>query len=1076
MRLFYLALLAGAAAVPFSAASAADALKFGPAPSWVAPKAIPDSKPTDTPVALLLNDQQTHFEQGKVVTYSELALRVQNPEGLSAGNISLSWQPSTDTVTINKLHIRRGSQIIDVLASGQTFTVLRRETNLDAAMLDGTLTGNIQPEGLQEGDIIDLATTTESSDPVMKGHVEANFADWNGSPIELGHVSLAWPKGISINTRQSTGVPMPRKTVRDGQTIVEVSAQKIEPMILPSGAPARFRTGRIGEATDFASWADVSNLMLPLYRAAEAIPATGPLHDEVEKIRAASADPKLRAEQALALVETRVRYVALLMGQGGYVPAPAETTWSRRFGDCKAKTALMLGILHSLGIEAEPVLVNTGNGDSLAERLPMVGLFDHVLVRAHIGGKDYWLDGTRTSDSHLDNLEVPSFGWGLPLVAKAALVRIAPPQRAIPDLETRVAIDASGGIHTLAPAKVEQIARGDGAIAFNSGLASITSAQRDEFFRTYWKKVFDTITLKTATYRFDRAKAELTLTMTGDAKLDWSSGWFHVENSAVGFNADFDRPAGPLHDAPVAVDFPSYSRVVTMITMPPHFFGANPPSPPAVNETLAGVEYRRTASAKDNVLTVETTERSLVPEVPYKDALAAATRLRALANEDVSLRLPATYRPTERDAQAIIKDQPASAAGLIDRASTLMDASRFDDAIADLTKAIALDPKKAVALADRGLAYVWKDDYPAAEKDIAAALAIEPDNAVALRARGLMAEQKADYKAAVEAYSAALASEPGNGFALGHRARMYRQLGDNDKALADSEQALKDMPEWSDLRLMRASILMVQGKREGAAAEAAILIKDNPTSAYAIVAAGRIYSRAGMRTEAMQAYDKALALKPEAFIYLNRALSRPAADMSGRQSDLEAALKLEPDNVDVIAEEARLFATAGDYKRAIALYDRLVNPSTAFSDVAVERATILYKAGRQAEAERIFAEQRPKAKTAQHYNSLCWAKATAGIELDSALHDCQEALRLKPDSGATIDSLAFVKLRQGKIDEAINLYTQAIAKKTGSASYMGRAIAYSRKGDKAHSDADLDEALKLDPDAESRFAGYGMKR
>src|SRR4051812_15685526 len=227
MRLLYLALLAGAAAVPFSAASAADALKFGAAPAWVAPKAIPDSKPTDTPVSLLLNDQQTSFERGKVVTYSELALRVQNPEGLSAGNISLSWQPATDTVTINKLHIRRGNQVIDVLASGQTFTVLRRETNLDAAMLDGTLTANIQPEGLQEGDIIDLATTTESSDPVMKGHVEANFADWNGSPIEAGHVSLVWPKGLAINVRQSAGVPAPRKTVRGGQTVVEMSAQRI---------------------------------------------------------------------------------------------------------------------------------------------------------------------------------------------------------------------------------------------------------------------------------------------------------------------------------------------------------------------------------------------------------------------------------------------------------------------------------------------------------------------------------------------------------------------------------------------------------------------------------------------------------------------------------------------------------------------------------------------------------------------------------------------------------------------------------------------------------------------------------
>jgi transglutaminase-like putative cysteine protease len=49
-----------------------------------------------------------------------------------------------------------------------------------------------------------------------------------------------------------------------------------------------------------------------------------------------------RAEAALALVQDRVRYVALAMGAGGYVPADAAETWSRRYGDCKGKTALLL--------------------------------------------------------------------------------------------------------------------------------------------------------------------------------------------------------------------------------------------------------------------------------------------------------------------------------------------------------------------------------------------------------------------------------------------------------------------------------------------------------------------------------------------------------------------------------------------------------------------------------------------------------------------------------------------------------------------------------------------------------------
>jgi uncharacterized protein HemY len=43
-------------------------------------------------------------------------------------------------------------------------------------------------------------------------------------------------------------------------------------------------------------------------------------------------------------------------------------------------------------------------------------------------------------------------------------------------------------------------------------------------------------------------------------------------------------------------------------------------------------------------------------------------------------------------------------------------------------------------------------------------------------------------------------------------------------------------------------------------------------------------------------------------------------------------------------------------------------------------------------------------------------------------------------------------------------FEQAVAKKTGSASLMGRAFAYERKGDKIHAEADRAAALKLDAD------------
>ena len=537
-------------------------------------------------------------------------------------------------------------------------------------MLDGTLTANIQPEGLQEGDIVDLATTTERSDPVLKGHVEAVFAGWNGVLIELGHASVSWPKSTNLAVRRSDALPQPKTGGSGDRTTIDLSATKIEPLIPPSGAPQRFRIGRLAEASDFKSWSDLADLFVPLYRDAAVIPSSGPLHDEVERIAASTTDPKQRAERALALVQDRIRYVALLMGPGGYVPASAETTWSRRFGDCKGKTALLLGILHSFGIDGEAVLVNSGIGDAIADRLPMAGLFNHVLVRAHIGGKNYWLDGTRTGDTSLDAIEIPDFGWGLPLVNHAQLTNIVPLALAQPSDDTRAEIDASAGIYAPAPTSVQEVLRGDVAVAFNTGLSALTEAQRQEFLRAYFKKSFDDVTMTSSSFAFDKDKRELRLSMKGNTKLDWTGGYHHIANSSVGYSADFARPSGPQHDAPFSVGFPTFSKTITKIRMPRSFLSGRPLGSASIHETLAGTEYTRSASVDADTLIVETVERSVVPEISAEVARAAQSRLRALADEDVALPLSRTYPPTPADLAAMAKVQPGSAEDYVDRGNT----------------------------------------------------------------------------------------------------------------------------------------------------------------------------------------------------------------------------------------------------------------------------------------------------------------------------------------------------------------------------------------------------------------------
>jgi len=1071
-------LLLAASFMSSAALAASDKPIMAPAPDWVKPVAVPapPDKADEAPIRLLLADQQTRLDPGRVTNYINFAMLIQTPQGLAAGNLSFPWNPETDEFTVHKLIIRRASGDIDVLAAGQTFTVVRREPNLESAMLDGVLTANIQPEGLQVGDVLEYAVTLTSSDPVLKGHVEQTGAGWNGLPFARAHLSVDWPSSLPVTVRQSGALP-PVKPVKAGERMrLELAMDDIEPVIPPRLAPARYAMGRLIEFSDFRSWADLGALMAPLYAEAATVPAEGPLRAELEKIKAASADPVKRAEGALALVQDRVRYVALLMGVGGLTPTRAEETWARRYGDCKAKTALLLALLHDMGIEAEPVAVNILLGDGLDERLPMVGLFNHVLVRAHIGGRDYWLDGTRTGDTSLARLPTPDFGWGLPLVAKnAALVRMLPAPLDEPESDLAIEIDARDGLGLPAPFKATMVLRGDSALGTRISLGGMTASAREEALRNYWRDQFSFIEVETVDAVFDAGTGEERMTVTGKAEMDWKDGWYETDKTGVGYTADFVRPAGPGQDAPFAVNFPTYTRTVETILLPPGFPSGQPVPRAAVDETVAGIAYRREAQLVDGVFRIERTQRTVAPEFAAKDAPAAQKRLRELADARVYLRRPDNYRPTETEMAVVLKTKPDSAQAFIDRGNQLLNVGRFADSLTDFSDALELEPGNVWALANRGLNYVYLQDFEAAAKDLAAAEASDPRNFVVWNARGLMAEMKDDLPGAIAAYGKVLAASPNSGWTLRRRAAVLYAQRDIDAALADTDALLRADQAGPDIRLLRANIYRRAGRIDEALAEAKQVSQDNPENGYAQVTAARIYDSFDRKEDALAAFDRAIAIKPEAYIYLNRAQTLPEADVAGRLADLDKALALEPAMPLALSEKAVLLVKQGNADAAIALFADPLATAPDNVELLFGRGMTYAEAGDARRAAQDFDIARGKARDAERLNNYCYTKATRGVALESALADCDAALARRPDFAPFLDSKALVLLRLDRIDEALALFDRAVGSLPREADLrFGRALAWSRKGDADKAEADRAVALNIDPDVEKRFARYGL--
>jgi tetratricopeptide (TPR) repeat protein len=815
-------LLATSAWLLSTSAMAGETILRGPAPDWIPVVAPHLSNMPDNPsqhvryevVESHVRAFGTHTE-----TYVRIRLRVLTSLGLQqASQLGLEWNPALQTPTVHHARIIRAGETSDILEKAD-FTILRREAALEQSLqINGVLTGVLVNPDIRVGDTIDFAYSFRTQFDVFNNPLEALVSSYSPLPVDLGATTISWPASMRVQTRAGRHATVPPITEEGGFKVLVNRMTDVEGETYPGTIATRSLPDYSWQVSSIPQWGTIADHIRPAYEQASALPDAADLAAHVARIRSEHTTPEARALAALRLVQDEVRYMALTLGEGGWLPASAREVWERRQGDCKGKTVLLVALLRELEIDAVPVLVSSQNL-SLDKYLPMVGAFDHVIVKARINGETYLMDGARISDRSLTP-DVPLVHeYVLPIVERARLEQVPlrlPPR---PTGTMHVEIDFSEGIYSPARVTLTDIDRGNSATEMQTGVAQLPAAELtrwyDERWNTFLKDYGEVSDLKSQ-WEYREDTHEFVASATARIVFDWSDGPIGIPLAHVTWQGSEPLTDERFKDADQGKNFPNSSSFRTTIILPEGEDVVDLSVQPYEVEAGA-TRYFRTVQRNGNRLETDRgsiTLRSYATAAEIQTEQAGMDRFKDLK---ATMQVRRGYALTAADRQTLTSAPGGNPEVALRRGYALHNEGDYAGAIAQFDVAIAgFTSPHANALANRALAYLALNDLEKGRADIAAGDAADPEETILFHAKGRLAEIEEDDLEAVLAFTGALRSWPENIHALYRRAAAYERMGQSARALADLERINTLQPQDNGARTALATQLLRMGRAEQA--------------------------------------------------------------------------------------------------------------------------------------------------------------------------------------------------------------------------------------------------------------------
>lgn len=374
-----------------------------------------------------------------------------------------------------------------------------------------------------------------------------------------------------------------------------------------------------------------------------------------------------------------------------------------------------------------------------------------------------------------------------------------------------------------------------------------------------------------------------------------------------------------------------------------------------------------------------------------------------------------------------------------------------------------------------GVAWTKAGEDERAQPVLERAVALAPNDVPAFVLLGDVAHRLEHRALAATAYARAIELEPTQTPCLVPLAADLEALGRDDEASAAYERATAAFPEDAKLHTLRAAVLLRLGDLEASAASFELAARFGKGDPEILFALGSTYARVARWSDAKQALDACVALRPDhptAF----KTLGAVAVKLERNLEAIDAykrALELDP---SFAAEAYRALADAylarGADAEAVDAFRSFMKESGTTTALLLATTRPLLRLGRFDEA---FATCERAAETApEDPEVLLWLGiATAKVgRLDAAADTLRESLRLRPTAEAH-SALGEVLAELGKDEAAIRAYGDAQAILDDPANNIALGRLYTRTDRDAQAVEALRAAVRALPEDASVHASLG---